>query len=105
MGGKLPRCSQVLAHHNLSSLVLKAFSVCAETTSSVREFHLLTTLVSKVAPPLSSCHTFLLELQAVSPRHCAVVHLKWHFVDFVDTMQIFVDFDHVSSCFSVVQAW
>ena len=61
--------------------------------------------VSKVDPPLSSCHTFLLELQAVSPRHCVVVQLKWYFIDFVDAMQIFVDFDHVFSCASIVQAW
>ena len=53
--------------------------------------------MSKVAPPLSSCNTFLLELQAVSPDHGVVVHLKWHFIDFVDAMHTFVDFDHVSS--------
>ena len=58
--------------------------------------------MSKVALPLSSCHMFLLELQAVSPRHCVVVHMKWHFIEFVDATQIFVDFSHVSS---KVQAW
>ena len=35
----------------------------------------------------------------MSPRHCVLVHLKWHFVDFVDAMQIFVDFNHVSLLF------
>ena len=73
-------------HHNLSSLALNAFSVCV-LCERVPPVHYS---VSKLAPLLSSCHTFL---------------LLEHFVDFVDAMQICVDFDHVSSCSSIFNAF
>ncbi|KAI0232594.1 Armadillo repeat-containing protein 2 [Lamellibrachia satsuma] len=50
-------------------------------------------------------HAFLLEFQAVSPGYRIVVQLKWHFINFIDSMEIFVRFNHVSSCSSIVEAW
>ena len=45
----------------------------------------------EVIPPLSCSHAFLLELQAVSPGH-SVVQLKWHSINLIDTMEVFVGF-------------
>ena len=59
----------------------------------------------EVTPSLSCSHAFLLELQTVSPGYCSVVQLKWHSINFIDSMEVFVGFNHVSSCFSIVEAW
>ena len=34
-----------------------------------------------------------------------VVQLKWHSINFIDSMEIFIRFNHVSSCSSIVEAW
>ena len=83
-------------------LVLKIFNEGAETTYSVRVFHRFT---GEVMPSLSCSHEFLLEFQAVSPGYRIVVQLKWHSVNFIDSMEICVCFNHVSSCSSIVEAW
>ena len=59
----------------------------------------------EVTPTLSYCHAFLLELQAVSPDYRIAVQLKWHFINFIDSMEVFVGFIHVSSCCSIVEVW
>ena len=53
---------------------------------------------------LSCSHTFLLEFQAVSPGYRIVVQFKWHSINFIDSMDISVRFNHVSSCSSIVEA-
>ena len=56
--------------HNSSSLDLKEFSEGAETTSSVREFHLLTVLyVPEMISPLSRLHSFFFQSPAMSLGH------------------------------------
>ena len=41
----------------------------------------------------------------MSPGHTVAVQVKWHSINFIDSMEIFVGFNHVSSCSSVVEAW
>ena len=56
--------------------------------------------------PLLSCsHALFLEFQAVSPGYRIVVQLKWHSFNFIDSMELYVCFNHVSSCSSIVEAW
>ena len=59
----------------------------------------------EVLPSLYCSHAFHLEFQAVSPGYRIVVQLKWHSINFIDSMDIFIRFNHVSSCSSVVEAW
>ena len=46
--------------------------------------------VPEVMPSLSCSHAFLLEFQAVSPGYRIVVQLKWHSINFIDSMEICV---------------
>ena len=59
----------------------------------------------EVTLSLSCSHAFLLELQAVSPGYRIVVQLKWHSIKFIESMEVFVGFNHVSSCSSIVEVW
>ena len=59
----------------------------------------------EVTPSLSCCLAFLLELQAVPPGYRIVVQLKWHSINFIDSMEVIVVFNHVSSCCSIVDTW
>ena len=41
----------------------------------------------------------------MSPGYRIVVELKWHSINFIDSMEVFVRFNHVSSCSSIGDAW
>ena len=59
----------------------------------------------EVTPSLSCCHAFLLELQAASPGYRIVVQIKWHSINVIDSMEVFVGFKNVSSCSSIIEDW
>ena len=41
----------------------------------------------------------------MSPGYRIIVQLIWHSIDLIDSMEVFVHFNHVSSCSSIVEAW
>ena len=59
----------------------------------------------EVLPSLSCSHAFHLEFQAVSPGYRIVVQPKWDSINFINSMEIFIHFNHVSSCSCIVEAW
>ena len=41
----------------------------------------------------------------MSPGYRIIVQLIWYSINFIDSMEVFVGFNHVSSCSSIIEAW